>query len=101
MSSKVTVQGSPPPQEQEILAMHIDGNVNLFREGMKKFMQSFLCADDQPAPRKWKLCELLLVGFMRNLVAPSCFDESTAEDLNFWQAKCEAPVTSLCRSFIR
>jgi len=33
------------------------------------------------------------------LIAPSCNDESTVEDLDFWQAKCEAPAANLLQEF--
>lgn len=66
---------------------------------MKKFIQGFLdMPSDQPAPRKWKLCELLLVAFMRDKVAPSC-DTEIAQNLVAWQEKCEDPDANLVNSF--
>jgi len=85
--------------------MHIDKEVSQFREDMKTFMQSFLQADDQPtptggqpAPRKRKLCELLLVAFMRDKIAPSC-DAVIAENLLVWQGWCEDSNKNLIDRF--
>jgi hypothetical protein len=100
-----TVPASPQSTEQEVLAMHIDMEVSQFREDMKTFMQSFLQADDQPtptggqpAPRKRKLCELLLVAFMRDKIAPSC-DAVIAENLLVWQGWCEDSNKNLIDRF--
>jgi len=98
MSDRATMLGSPPPLEQEIVAMHIDRNVKLFRGDMKEFMQSFLCSGDQSPPRKWKMCELLLVAFMRDKVAPLC-DSVIADNLEVWQGWCEDPDENLIDAF--
>jgi len=82
----------------EVVAMYVDSPVSRFREDMREFMQSFLQADDQPVPRKWKLCELLLVAFMRDKVAASC-DEVIAENLDAWQGWCEDPEENLTDAF--
>ena len=56
-----------------------------FRNEMEKLMKAFLeNPNDQSAPRKWKLCELLLVAFMRGKVAPAC-DAEMAANLNVWE----------------
>ena len=79
--------------------MHMDRNVDQFREDMKQFMQSFL-RSNEPAPRKWKLCELLLVAFMRDKVAPSwSCDPVLAENLEAWQGWCEDPDKNLIDAF--
>jgi len=97
-SGRDTVPASPSPGQQ-VLAMHMDRNVDQFREDMKQFMQSFL-RSNEPAPRKWKLCELLLVAFMRDKVAPSWFcDPVLAENLEAWQGWCEDPDKNLIDAF--
>jgi len=81
--------------------MHIESDVREFRDDMKKFIQGFMNAEgssSQPAPRKWKMCELLLVGFMRNTVAPS-FHSEIAENLVVWNEKCNDPDENLIDSF--
>jgi len=95
-----TVPASPrsPSPGQQVLAMHVDNDVFEFREDMTQFMESFLKAGDQPAPRKWKLCELLLVAFMRDKVAPNC-NTVIAKNLEAWQEKCEDPEENLIDYF--
>jgi len=88
----------PSPQGQDVLAMHLNNDVGQFRDDMKQFMQSFLQSGDEPAPRKWKLCELLLVAFMRDKVAPSC-NSVISENLEAWQGKCEDPDENLIDCF--
>jgi len=69
MSGKVTVPGSPW-EEQDVFATHSPSRVSEVRDNMKEFMQDFL-AKSSKQHRQWRLCELMLVGFVRNLVAPS------------------------------
>jgi len=78
--------------------MQVNKHVGQFRDDMKQFMQSFLQSGDEPAPRKWKLCELLLVAFMRDKVAPSC-NSVIYENLEAWQGKCEDPDENLIECF--
>jgi hypothetical protein len=69
--------------------VYIEGLVTDFKNDMTKFIEGFLeNPSDQSAPRKWKLCELLLVGFMRNKVAPAC-DAEMAENMGLWHVKCQ------------
>jgi len=79
--------------------MHIDSDVREFRNDMKKFMESFINpieSSDQAAPRKWRLCELLLVGFMRNTVA--C-DSQIKEHLVVWNETFADPDENLIDEF--
>jgi len=94
-SERDTVPASPrsPSPGPQVVAMHMDSDVDRFREDMKEFMQRFL-QSSEPAPRKWNLCELLLVAFMRDKVAPSC-DPVIAENLGAWQEKCGDPDENL------
>jgi hypothetical protein len=72
------------------MGIHVESTVSAFRDDMKKFMQDFL--------HERRLCELLLVAFMRNKVAPSC-DAEIAENLETWQEKCDDPDANLVISF--
>ena len=87
-----------PVSPQEVHAMHIDNDVREFREDMKKFVESFIKPNEssgQTASRKWRLCELLLVGFMRNKVA--C--DSIKEQLVVWNETCDNPDDNLVVEF--
>jgi hypothetical protein len=65
-SGMSTALQSPLPPSQEVIGIHVERPVSEFIDDMKKFIQDFLDKhSDQPAPRKWKLCELLIVAFMR------------------------------------
>ena len=97
MSGMDTPPSSPAPS-QEILALHIESDVREFRDDMKKFMQDF-CLDSSEQHREWRLCELLLVAFVRNMVAPSCNDSEAIGDLKYWQGKCNTPTASLMQHF--
>ncbi len=63
-SGMSTAPQSPLPPPQEVMGIHVESPVSQFIDDMEKFIQDFLKPSDQPAPRKWKLCELLLVAFM-------------------------------------
>jgi hypothetical protein len=83
--------------------MHVANEVNEFRDDMKKLIEGFLRppsseAAEQPKRRRWRLCELLLVAFMREKIAP-CRDDEIAENLNAWQEKCEDPEADLVACF--
>ena len=86
------------PQTLDVIAVHIDQDVIEFRDDMKKFMQDF-CLDSSEQHREWMLCELLLVAFMRNVVAPSCKDSEAVLDLKWWRGKCKTPGASLMQNF--
>ncbi len=72
------------------MGIPVESTVSVFRDDMKKFMQDFL--------HQRRLCELLLMAFMRNKVAPSC-DAEIAENLVAWQQKCDDPDANLVVSF--
>jgi hypothetical protein len=70
---------------------------------MKKLIEGFLKppssdAAEQHAPRQWRLCELLLVAFMRDKVAPS-FDPQMVKELKWWKHECFNPNTNVVESF--
>jgi hypothetical protein len=104
MSYVSTAPATPQsPPLQEVVAMHVENTVHEFKDDMKKLIEGFLKppsseAADQPALRRWRLCELLLVAFMRNEVAPSC-DLEAAENLKAWEGKCEDPHENIVESF--
>jgi hypothetical protein len=86
-----------------MLAMHVENDVREFRDDMKKLIEGFLEqpsseAAEQPGQRRWRLCELLLVAFMRNEVASSC-DLEVARNLEAWQGKCGDPDENIVDSF--
>jgi hypothetical protein len=77
--------------------------VRAFRDDMKKLIEGFLKppssdAAEQHAPRQWRLCELLLVAFMRDKVAPS-FDPKMVKELKWWKHQCFNPNTNVVESF--
>ncbi len=78
-----------PSSRSEVMVIHVESTVSAFRDDMKKFMQDFL--------HQRRLCELLIVAFMRNKVAPSC-DVEIAENLVAWQEKCDDPHVNLVNS---
>ena len=83
--------------------MHVENTVREFRDDMKKLIKGFLRppsseAAEQPKQRRWRLCELLLVAFMREKIAP-CLDDEIAENLNAWTEKCEDPEADLVACF--
>ena len=83
--------------------MHVKSQVVKFKDDMKALMDEFLKHKrgevvEQPATRQWKWCELLLAGFMRNKVAPSC-DAETVEDLDWWRGMCVKPGENLVERF--
>ncbi len=47
---------------------------------------------------KWSLCELLLVAFMKDKIAP-CPDDEIPENLEVWQEQCEDPAANLITAF--
>ncbi len=81
---------SPLPPSDEVIGIHVESTVSAFRDDMKKFIQDFL--------HQRRLCELLLVAFMRDKVAPTC-DAEIAENLETWQEKCEDLDANLVNSF--
>ena len=85
------------PREHNVVTMYIDSQVYQFRNDMKQNLQSFLTDNRGHSSRKWRLCELLLVAFMRNLVAPCV--AMIAENLEVWQGWCEDPDINLINSF--
>ncbi len=79
--------------------VYIERLVTEFKFDMTNFIEGFLeTPNEESAPRKWKLCDLLLVRFMRDKVAPSC-DAEMAENLVVWQEKCDDPDANLVISF--
>ena len=84
--------------KQSVVGMHVDGDVQTFRKDMQKFMRDFLAGSSEQH-RVWQLCELLLVGFVRNLVAPSCDNSDAVEDLIWWRGKCMTPAVRLTQKF--
>jgi len=85
---------------QSIVGMHVDGPVQTFREDMHKFVKDFLAGSSEQH-REWRLCELLLVGFVRNLVAPSYTDSDSKAlgNLKWWRKKCKTPDARLMQDF--
>jgi hypothetical protein len=74
-----------------------------FRDDMKKLIEGFLKppsseAAEQPALRQFRLSELLLVAFMKDMIA-TCPDDEIAENLEVWQGKCEDPEGNLITAF--
>jgi hypothetical protein len=99
-----TSPGTPQsPQSQEVVAIHVENAVREFRDDMKKLIEGFLKPPssedaDQPGQRRWRLCGLLLVAFMRNEVVPSC-DLEAVRNLKAWEGKCEDPDENIVESF--
>jgi len=95
---------STPLQTQRVLqpsvvGMLVDGEVQTFREDMQKFIRDFL-AGSSKQHRVWQLCELLLVGFVRDMVEPSCDNSDAVEaDLIWWRGKCMTPAVRLIEMF--
>jgi hypothetical protein len=104
LSSVSTAPATPQsPQSQEVVAMHVKSPVHDFRDDMKKLIEGFLKPPssevaEQPALRQFRLCELLLVAFMKDNIAP-CPDDEIAENLEVWQEKCEDPAADLITAF--
>jgi hypothetical protein len=70
-------------------------------ESVDKVLQKALPNEMQSAAtalRRWRLCELLLVAFMKDKIAP-CPDDEIAETLEVWQEKCEDPAVNLITAF--
>ena len=89
-SERSTPPGSP---QQEIVAVHVNEDVHNFRKDMKKLIDTFLQpSGDRSMPNGLKLCELLLMAFMREKVAPFA-DAVIAENLNTWNEWCQDPTT--------
>ena len=85
---------------KSVVGMHVDGAIHTFRNDLKIFIKDFRDGSSEQH-REWRLCELLLVGFVRNLVAPQyehSHDDSLG-DLTWWQGKCKNPDTSLAHDF--
>ena len=86
--------------KQSVVGMHVDGDVQTFRKDMEKFIRDFRAGSSEQH-REWQLWQLLLVGFVRNLVAPS-YADSDSEDLGnlkWWRKRCNTPDTSLMQHF--
>jgi len=103
ISEASTEPATPQSPQSQVVAMHVENDVREFRDDMKKLMEGFLtpqsgAAGDQPALRKFRLCELLLVAFMRDKVAPFC-DSESAENLDTWQESCANPTENLFERF--
>ena len=107
-----TLPASPlPSSSQDIFALYIKSEVGQFKDDMKKIIQGFnpaIDASDQPARKRWRMCELMLVAFMRNIVAPSCDSEEMtevetcekiAENLQAWRDMCVDPERNLIDGF--
>jgi hypothetical protein len=102
-TAPATPQSPQSPQSQEVLAMHVENTVHDFRVDMKKLIEGFLKSPssegaEQPAMRRFRLSELLLVAFMKDKIAP-CPDDEIAENLEVWQEKCEDPAANLITAF--
>jgi hypothetical protein len=90
---------APQTPNQEVALVYIERLVTAFKDDMTNFIEGFLKnPNDQSAPRKWKLCELLLVRFMRDKVAPAC-DEKMAVNLNFWEEQCQDSESDVIHEF--
>jgi hypothetical protein len=76
--------------------VYIESTVSEFRDDMRKFIQDFLKPTDQPAPRKWNLCELLIVAFMQEKGA---YDPEIAQTFDSWRSKCFDPTVNLIDEF--
>jgi len=107
-----TLPASPlPSSSQDIFALYIKSEVGQFKDDMKKIIQLFnpaIDASDQPARKRWRMCELMLVAFMRNIVAPSCESEemtefetceNIAENLQAWHDMCVDSERNLIDGF--
>jgi len=95
-----SAMSTPPatPGSQHVMCAHVDDNVCEFRKDMKEFIDGFLDPrSEELAHRKRTLCELLLIAFMRDVIAPS--NEVDVDDLLAWQQKCEDSSENLIVGF--
>ena len=95
-ASKRLVQQIPGLQPTRLIEIR-KSEVREFRYDMANLIRDFLASSKQR--REWRLCELLLVAFMRNMIAPSCKDSNALGEIKFWQGKCNTPSTNLVQYF--
>ena len=96
-SQASTAPASPasPHGGPVLFGIHVSDDVKAFADRMREFMDGWLHGSGEQR-RQWRLCELLLVAFMRNTA--SC-DEELSKNLDTWQSWCDDPSENLFDCF--
>jgi len=100
VSEICTIPGSPlSDNDEQILSVHVHNDVTKFRGDMKGVLEDFLSLHSgQQQHDKFKICEMLLVAFMRDKMALAG-DSGVFDNLECWQEKCEDPSENLIEHF--